>query len=281
MGIFEFQPCNGFFFISFQWQTQNEPFVPWSHRLVFFGEWPWHGGIYPISGDFNALNLIQGQQKEKTQTSGWWLIYPSEKYCIPKSNASDSMNPPALGSKHRRSIDAPFAWALHESFHVQSADWHPSILRAIKALLWILAAESSRAWASAAHSCRTSSTGCMPDPQKLCHGSSTWKPLWWQSLLPGHQLDALHRPKETEEAAALPSRFQGLIHSLPPSLAWVEMHGQRHLSAQSIGMIIPNIWENKKCSKPPTRTCIDHTWDNLETACRPKASVPMSGLRRF
>ena len=24
---------------------------------------------------------------------------------------------------------------------------------------------------------------------------------------------------------------------------------------QSIGMIIPNIWENKKCSKPPTRKC--------------------------
>ena len=24
---------------------------------------------------------------------------------------------------------------------------------------------------------------------------------------------------------------------------------------QSIGMIIPNIWENKKCSKPPTRYC--------------------------
>ena len=24
----------------------------------------------------------------------------------------------------------------------------------------------------------------------------------------------------------------------------------------SIGMTIPNIWENKKCSKPPTRTCL-------------------------
>ena len=24
----------------------------------------------------------------------------------------------------------------------------------------------------------------------------------------------------------------------------------------SVGMIIPNIWENKKCSKPPTRLCL-------------------------
>ena len=28
---------------------------------------------------------------------------------------------------------------------------------------------------------------------------------------------------------------------------------------QSIGMNIPNIWENKKCSKPPTRCGLYHT----------------------
>ena len=27
---------------------------------------------------------------------------------------------------------------------------------------------------------------------------------------------------------------------------------------ESIGMIIPNIWKNKKCSKPPTRLTIDY-----------------------
>ena len=29
---------------------------------------------------------------------------------------------------------------------------------------------------------------------------------------------------------------------------------------ESIGMIIPNIWENKKCSKPPTRFHQQETW---------------------
>ena len=31
---------------------------------------------------------------------------------------------------------------------------------------------------------------------------------------------------------------------------------------ESVGIIIPNIWENKKCSKPPTRqpNCNIHIW---------------------
>ena len=32
---------------------------------------------------------------------------------------------------------------------------------------------------------------------------------------------------------------------------------------KSIGMIIPNIWENKKCSKPPTSYNVEWDWYNL------------------
>ena len=55
-----------------------------------------------------------------------------------------------------------------------------------------------------------------------------------------------------------------VIKSFPvesgPAYHWLVVYLPLWKIWKSVGMIIPNIWKNKNCSKPPTSIMVDHQW---------------------
>ena len=71
---------------------------------------------------------------------------------------------------------------------------------------------------------------------------------WWVQKKPGTLLPR-HRPTQDLIRSPLPNIIITLIY-----IYIYLVGGFNHLEKyQSVGIIVPNIWENKKCSKPPTR----------------------------
>ena len=51
--------------------------------------------------------------------------------------------------------------------------------------------------------------------------------------------------------------------------------------SSSVGMIIPNIWKNKKCSKPPTRLDVIHIYMMLTSAAVDFLLHPLVDIARY
>ena len=67
--------------------------------------------------------------------------------------------------------------------------------------------------------------------------------------------------------------------SFPHNDGWLVAWTPLKNMSSSVGMIIPNIWKHKKCSKPPTRWCLYET--NTHTHCWPRILSTRSQPAKF